>query len=202
MIEKINKNLRGIKNIVFDLGGVLLDIDFEATVEAFRKLGLNKDEIFYSQYDQSDLFDKLEIGMIGAEDFVLRVKKILGRDITEEEILGAWNVMIKDFREEMIKYLKSLRENYNLYLLSNTNEIHSKIFEAKYVKTYGEEFRSLFKKTYLSYEIKLRKPEKEIFGYMLSDGGMKAEETLFIDDIQRHLETAGSLGIKTLQFIN
>ena len=189
--------LESIKNIIFDLGGVLLNIDYKLTDEAFRKLGIdNFDEIF-SKLSQSDLFDKLEKGLISYDAFRTELKKIFNKPINDFEIDNAWNALLLDFPKERIELLKKLKNKFNIYLLSNTNEMHCKFYNNRLKAAYQiENLDALFKKTYYSHLIHLRKPDKVIYEYVLNDSHLKPAETLFIDDLLINIEAANLLGIK------
>jgi len=185
-----------LKNIILDLGGVLLDINHERTLKAFRNLGFNDFEEMYNQYTANEVFEKLETGDLSEEEFtnsLLREKE----DLSGGQIIDAWNTILEEFRLPTLKYLRSLSSHYKLFLLSNTNSIHFERINQIYQQQTGEALLDdLFTKAYYSYRIRLRKPGTEIFSYVLEDAGISAEETLFIDDSFNNIETARSMGFQ------
>ncbi len=189
--------MANLKNIIFDLGGVLLNIDYNKTEEAFAKLGLKDFKSMYDQFNADELFEKLETGNVTEEHFY---KTMISRDneLTVDSITQSWNAMLFDFRLESLQFLEKLANRYNLYLLSNTNSIHKKNFEERFTLETGK--RSIddyFKKVYYSHEVGPRKPNEDVFEFLLQDAGIIAEETLFIDDSYNNIEAAEKLGIKT-----
>ena len=189
-------DLKKYQNIIFDLGGVILNIDYNLTVDAFKKLGLSDFSKLYSQENQSNLFDSYEIGKISSEKFIEELQHAVGKNISKQSIMEAWNSMLLDLPKERIELLTSLKTKYKTYLLSNTNEIH-KIAYCNYLKnTYQfNDFQAFFQKQYLSFEIGMRKPNKEIFEFVINENKLKKEETLFIDDSIQHVLGARETGI-------
>jgi len=191
-----------IKNIIFDLGVVLLNIDFQKTMAAFKNLGIeNIDEIF-SGYSQSGFFDDFEKGVISPEEFREEIRKLLDSEVSDEHIDKAWNAMILDFPVERINFIMGCRNNYRTFLLSNTNAIHFPVYNKQFQERFLiDDFSELFEKAYYSYRHGLRKPDKEIFELVIKENSLIPEETLFIDDSPQHIATATSLGIKTFLFV-
>lgn len=190
------------KNIIFDLGGVLLDIDYQKTIDGFEKLGVQHFEAMFSQFKADALFEKLETGYISEADFYATIKERTALPPTNEEIDNAWNALILNFRTKSLEVLEKLAPHYSLYLLSNTNSIHLKYFKKLFTKATGKPLLDVyFTKTWYSNEVGLRKPGAEIFEFVLQDGNLKAGETLFIDDTLINIETAQSLGFKTHHFL-
>ena len=186
------------KNIIFDLGGVLLDIDFKKSIDAFKNLGIENFEDMFSQFDADALFEKLETGEISEADFYAAIKQRTTLAITDNEIDHAWNSLILQFRTQSLGFLEKLACNYKLYLLSNTNSIHVKCFKKLFTKETGKPLLdAFFTKAWYSNEIGLRKPGAEIFEFVLQQENLKAAETLFIDDTLSNIETAQNLGFKT-----
>ena len=187
-----------IKNIVFDLGGVLLDLDFKRSLDAFSSLGYQRFDEMFTQYKADDLFKNLEIGAISADEFYESLSTIAPVPVTNVSLQKAWNDILVGFRKESLVFLKMLQSKYNLYLLSNTNEIHCQYFNQVLIPETGEQALDiLFKKIYYSHQIHLRKPGLEIFEFVLNDAGIKAHETLFIDDSPPNLPHAEMVGMKT-----
>ena len=196
-------NLNGIKNIIFDLGGVILDIDYNLTVKAFEKLGIPNFKAQYSKMSQSNLFDNIETGKISPEEFRNLIREVAEKDVTDAEIDHAWNALILHLPQYRIEILKKLQDNYRLFLLSNTNKIHYDDY-SEVIKRENriEGLEPLFEKTYLSHEMGLRKPNPEIFNVVLNENNLVAEETLFIDDSPQHIASAKTLGIVTYHLEN
>ena len=126
------------KNIIFDLGGVLLDIDFQKTIDAFKKLGIENFEEMFSQINADELFEKLETGNITEADFYSAIKSRTKTNISNAEIDGAWNALILKFRTESLQYLETLSKSYKLFLLSNTNIIHLQYFKQLFTEQTGK----------------------------------------------------------------
>ena len=186
------------KNIIFDLGGVLLDLDFQRSIDAFEKLGLNNFETMFSQFKADELFAKLETGHLTEAAFYAAVKKRTEKEITDAEIDHAWNALILNFRIESLALLEKLAADYKLFLLSNTNSIHLTYFKKLFTKQTGKPLLdAYFNKAWYSNEVGLRKPGAEIFEFALKDENLLATETLFIDDTLINIETAHKLGFKT-----
>ena len=186
------------KNIIFDLGGVLLDIDFQKTIDAFKKLGIENFEEMFSQINADELFEKLETGNITEPDFYSAIKSRTKTNISNAEIDGAWNALILKFRTESLQYLETLSKSYKLFLLSNTNIIHLKYFKQLFTEQTGKPMLdAYFIKAWYSNEVGLRKPGSEIFEFVLQEEKLIAGETLFIDDTLSNIETAQKMGFKT-----
>ena len=189
-------NLNGIKNIVFDLGGVILDIDYNLTVKAFEDLGIPNFKEQYSKMSQSNLFDNIETGKISPAEFRNLIREVAKKTISDAEIDAAWNALILHLPQYRIEILKNLQVNYRLFLLSNTNKIHYDDYSEVIKRENGiEGLEPLFEKTYLSHEMGLRKPDPEIFQVVLSENNLVPKETLFIDDSPQHIASAKTLGI-------
>jgi len=185
----------GTKTIIFDLGGVIYDVDYDKTINAFKALGIDCFEQIYAKAGQSDLFNDLEVGEISREVFVEHIKTLSGHQITSSQIFNAWNAMLLGFMPNALASLKRLRSTYRLFLLSNTNEIHIQEIENRVGTAFFLDFCSLFEKVYLSHELGLRKPHPEVFTFILEEQGLKANETVFIDDSIQHVEGAIKVGI-------
>lgn len=184
------------KNLIFDLGDVLLPIDFNAPVRAFEKLGLKDFEFMYGKMNQSDLFNRLETGKISEDNFRNEMRRMVGFNWSDQEIDKAWSTILLDFRPSVFEMLNSLKSNHRLFLLSNTNSIHFRDYDKQVRDKFNPAgLSSYFEKAYYSHEIGMRKPGKEIFEYVLNDAGIKADETLFIDDNEDNIRTASALGI-------
>ena len=188
--------MKNIKSIIFDLGAVLLNIDYQKTICEFEKLGIEKSAEFYSKKTQTNIFSLLETGKISDEDFVKEIQ-LLCKDAKGDQVIFAWNALLLDLPKERIELLKKLKQDFPIYLLSNTNSIHISEFKKKLGKTKYQEFYNLFDKVYYSHEIGFRKPNKESFQLILDENNLKANEVLFIDDSPQHIRGANKLGIQT-----
>ena len=193
-----NTTLKGIRNIVFDLGGVLITLDRGEAVNRFKKMGLENAEELLNAYHQKGLFLELEEGILSREEFYEEVRKEAGKFISEETIDSGWMGFMKEVPEYKMVMLEELRQKgYRLYLLSNTNPI---IMDWAYTPAFSPQGKSLdeyFDKLYLSYQIKYTKPNPEIFKFMFEDSGMIPSESLFIDDGEANVEMGKQLGMKT-----
>ncbi len=191
--------IKGVRHIIFDLGGVLLNIDYKLTEEAFVQLGITNFPEMYSQLRQSTLFDDFEIGAISSEQFVTALQEAAGIAIASQDIINAWNAMLLDFPLRRLQILQQLRTYHDLLLLSNTNEIHEAAFNKIIERERGvANIGAFFDRVYLSHRIGMRKPDVEVFQRILDENGLKAEHTLFIDDSPQHVEGAKKLGIQAI----
>jgi putative hydrolase of the HAD superfamily len=191
--------MQGIKNIIFDLGGVILNIDYKRPQEEFRKLGVKEVENLYSKQNQVELFDLLETGKISEKEFVQKIKESSDLTLTDSEIINAWNSILLEFPLRRLQILQQLQLHYNIYLLSNTNEIHEKAFNEMLKIQCGYPSLALFfDRVYLSHRVGLRKPDPKIFELVLRENKLNPSETLFIDDSPQHIESATLLGIQTI----
>jgi glucose-1-phosphatase len=186
-----------IKNLLFDLGGVLLNIDYNKTADAFKKLGVHQFDELYSQSAANDLFEALETGIISEDDFYTNIQQYCQPSTTKHQIETAWNAILLNFRIDSLEYLDRLKEKYNIYLLSNTNSIHLKAFNKIFEEETGKHgLDNYFIKAYYSHKIKQRKPYPSTYQFVLNDAGINAEETLFIDDSIVNIEGAKETGLQ------
>jgi len=186
------------KNIIFDLGGVILNIDYLLAVKAFQGLGINDFDTFLSKAQQKQFFDLFEKGQISSADFRNELKTYTRTNLDDTIIDKAWNSMLLDLPQERLDLLKRFKQTHRIFLLSNTNEIHINSFNAYLQKTFNiANLSGHFEKIYLSYKIGMRKPDHEIFDLVLSENKLKPQETIFIDDSVQHIESAKSMGIQT-----
>ena len=188
--------MQKIKNIIFDLGGVILNIDFKKTEAAFKLLGWDSFSDYISQFHITDLFENYETGKIDDLDFVEGISQLMGKAAKNEHIVEAWNALLLDFPPERIALLKKLKNNYRTFLLSNTNALHLKEFQQRLHEHEGVYLEDLFEKTYYSHVVKLRKPSAAIFELVITENNLKPEETLFIDDTASNFAEAKEMGIQ------
>ncbi len=188
--------MKNCKAIIFDLGGVLLNIDYRLTIEAFNELGMKNADLFYSKKIQNPIFDKIEVGAINPKEFLDALQKEC-KNASIEQVENAWNSILLDLPVNRLDCIKKLKNNYKIFLLSNTNEIHIKAFRKKIGEQQWEAFSSLFDKMYLSHQIGFRKPGKKAFQIILEENKLKPNEVFFIDDSPQHIKAALKLGIQS-----
>jgi len=203
IFENLIKNkLKEIKNIIFDLGGVILPIDISRTTEAYRQLGVSNIEDLFAHGHADSFFKEYEKGEIGDQEFVARIKKLIKYPVEDEIIIDAWNALLLDFPLERIEFLKNLRNRYKLFLFSNTNAIHHTAFHKTYREiSNGESFDDLFEKAWYSHLIKMRKPEVSAYQFVISKSGINAAESLFVDDALVNVEGAMQAGLQAVHLL-
>lgn len=190
-----------IDNIIFDLGGVIINLDYSLTTQAFKDLGLTNFDEMYSQAAQTGLFDRFEKGLVSPSYFVNALLDYMPAGTTPNQIVAAWNAMILEFPMENIDLLRTLKEKYRIFLLSNTNEIHIQYFNRKLSQmVFENDLIPFFEKVYFSSEVNMRKPELEIFERVIKEQNLARTNTIFIDDTLQHIEGAQKAGIKTFHF--
>ena len=193
---KINPN--NFKNIIFDFGGVIINLDYTLTTKAFEELGVTDFDSFFSKAKQNRLFDSYEKGEVTSATLRKELKMQLHDFETDSTIDKAWNAMLLDLPKERLDLLKILNHTHNTFLLSNTNEIHINCFHNYLEENFNaNNLNNYFNKVYFSYEIGMRKPDAEIFKFVLEENKLNPRETLFIDDSIQHIEGAKKLGIQT-----
>jgi HAD superfamily hydrolase (TIGR01509 family) len=191
----MNNTFSEFKNLIFDLGNVLLPIDFSAPVKAFQEIGLTDFNRLYGEIQQTNLFNLLETGKIPEAEFRSEMRRISGLNWTDMQIDDAWSTIILDFRPATFAMLERLAVSHDLYLLSNTNSIHFTRYDQQIIdKFHPKGLSAYFKKAYYSHKLGLRKPDAEIFEAVLQDAGLKAEDCLFIDDNETNITSAKALG--------
>ncbi|MDP4188998.1 MAG: HAD family phosphatase [Bacteroidota bacterium] len=189
--------LDNIKNIIFDLGGVVINLNVNLTTQAFVNFGFTDFNNMYTQLQQTELFNKLDKGLISPETFRNELRRYFSVNLSDEQIDQAWNAMLLDFPQENRKLIQQLSKQYRTFLLSNTNQIHLDYYFRFLKQQYGmDHFEGLFEKTYYSNEVGMRKPDQKIFEFVLNDSKLKASETLFIDDNLSNVEGAKKAGIQ------
>lgn len=188
--------LKGIRNIIFDLGGVLLNIDPMKTIEAFGELGMEQlvgDKGL--SYDH-EIFYLMEQGKISPDEFRQGVLGLLPQRVSFQQIDDAWTAMLLDFPAIRVELLKNLRKDFGIYLFSNTNAIHVEKFHSIFRNQHGFEVSTLFEKDFYSNEIGYRKPSPESFQEIIRLSGINPKESLFIDDSLPNVESAIACGLK------
>jgi putative hydrolase of the HAD superfamily len=192
-----------VKNIIFDLGGVIINLNYQLTRKAFENLGVANFNDLYTQHHANPLFEQLEVGAIEPEAFYEALRQATGLTLTNSQIETAWNAMLLDFPVERLLWLDQIKNKYNIYLFSNTNTIHYKAFTTIYAQTaplvgLNPNFNHFFKTAYYSHTLKQRKPAVAAFEAVLQDANLDPAQTLFIDDTISNIEGAQKAGLQTL----
>jgi HAD superfamily hydrolase (TIGR01509 family) len=191
-------NLASFDTIIFDLGGVVINLDYHKTTRAFEAIGLENFEEMYSQAAQSGLFDDFEKGKSSVPYFVNKLLDFLPSGTSANQVVEAWNEMILDFPIQNLQLLEKLKSSHRTFLLSNTNEIHiQKVHQHLQLVSEHKTLHPYFEKVYFSSDIKMRKPDSEIFEFVLKENGLNPKKTLFIDDTEQHILGAQKVGIQT-----
>lgn len=187
-----------IRNILFDLGGVILDINVQSTLKAFYDLGFPADLMQYPHSMTSDLFFKYETGVFNTDQFREAIRTSTGVVMSDRAFDEAWNAMLVRIPEERTILLKRLSERYTLYMLSNTSSLHVEVFEKMYLDAAGVSMHEVFTKIYYSHEIGWHKPDHEAWEFVIKDSGIKPEETLFLDDNIHNVKASQELGFQAI----
>ncbi len=191
--------MAAIKNIIFDFGGIFINIDYQKTEDAFINLGIKNFAEYYKQDFVSKLFEDLEIGVITPLQFYDGFRQITNASLTNEQIENAWNALLGEYLLDRLEWLHTIKENYKIFLFSNTNKIHYD----RFIKMYRNlklpnSFSSYFIKDYYSHVLGLRKPNANSYNAILKEQGLLAGETIFIDDTLKNIEGAKAVGLQTL----
>ena len=186
---------KNIKNIVFDLGGVLVDLDFKAAINGLQEAGFANVKEQLMAFDRGGIFQKFEVGEITADEFRTAIRENSIVTLTDEEVDNLWNAMLLEIPREKLELILHLRGKYMVYLLSNTNSIHWDYVCKNAFNYRGFRVNDYFEETFLSYEMHLAKPNKAIFEKVLHDANLLPEETLFIDDSEANCKAAEEVGI-------
>ncbi|WP_338759836.1 HAD family phosphatase [Bernardetia sp. ABR2-2B] len=194
-----NSNLPKLQDyeaIIFDLGGVIINLNYKKTEEEFKRLfGTDFSEL-YSKKSQTDIFNKLETGHISEKQFVEAMQKSSRKTVSHQEIINAWNAMLLDIPKERIELLKKIGKEKHIFLLSNTNEIHKTAFDKIVLESHQMKgLEPLFEKAYFSHLVRMRKPNREIFDFVIKENNLNPQKTLFIDDSPQHIKGALLTGL-------
>ena len=188
--------MQGIKNIIFDLGGVIIDLNQNNTIEAFNQLSYMPFEEIYKPAHALELFSDFDKGHISSDFFFSELRRHLRYEGPDAALLSAWNAMLLDVPEKRLDMLVALKPHYNTFLLSNTCEPHIQAFERElYIKHGVRNFNDYFDRVYYSCRLGMRKPDLEIFEHVLRENELNPGETVFIDDSVEHVKAAGMAGI-------
>lgn len=187
-----------IKNIIFDLGNVLYDIDFNNMYSAFGDLGIQNFETHFTLNHGDQIFFDLEKGLISEAAFYSGFNELYGLSTSTAQIKNAWNALLVGYRKESIDWIKNNNTRLNTFLFSNTNQIHYNYFIPQFTKELGGNFEDLFKKPYYSHQMGQRKPDPASFQTIVEKEGLYAAETLFIDDNEPNIIAAAEIGLEVL----
>jgi len=179
-----------IKNIIFDLGDVFIDLDHSSPKEELLKLGIDKfsDDMVAMNYQ----YDK---GLMTTSKFIAFYANIF-LDKTSDELIESWNSILNDFPKHRLTFLENLPNKYRLFLLSNTNELHIEYFKSQVGYDFYSRFANCFEKIYYSHKINCSKPDKNAFQLVLNENNLDASKTLFVDDNLQNTESASQLGME------
>lgn len=186
-----------ITTLIFDFGGVIINLDLARCIENFKKIGVESIELYLSNFGQKEFFLQFENGEIDIPEFRNEIRKLTTGKLTDAEIDAAWCSFLVDIPTERLLLLEKLRSKYKLLLLSNSNPLHVDVSAAKALEGRGKTIQDYFDKCYFSYEMGLTKPNPAIFEALLADVGLTANECLFLDDGPKNIEAAKALGIQT-----
>ena len=189
-----------VKNIIFDLGGVIMEIDVKQTLNAFSDLGLKNIHEMFGHGFAASFFSDHESGKISDEVFLEEIKKLLTGEISDEAVITAWNALLLCFPPDRIALLRELKSRYRLFLFSNTNAIHQKKFREIYQASFPGEgtLEDLFEKAYYSHSLGHRKPDLSGFELIVTENGLDPKKTLFVDDAFINAEGAIKAGLKAI----
>jgi HAD superfamily hydrolase (TIGR01509 family) len=190
--------MENVKNIIFDLGGVIMDIDVKQTLHAFTKLGIKNVENYFGHGFAASFFSDHEAGRLSDEDFLKEIKKLITGEASDEDVINAWNALLLRFPPERINLLKELKSRYRIFLFSNTNAIHYDKFSEIYRDTFSGELEDLFEKAYFSHSLGHRKPDPTGFELIIEENKLDPKKTLFVDDAFINVEGAIKTGLKGL----
>lgn len=189
--------MQQIQNIIFDLGGVLLNLDIQKTENAFVSMGVKNFRELFALGHAASFFKEYEVGSINDDEFITALQKLAGLEFDRAAVIAGWNAMLRDFPAERIELLIKLKKKYRLFLFSNTNAIHLAAFQQTYSSAFGGNLLDdLFEKAWYSHAINLRKPDVKAFEYILQDKQLQPHQTLFIDDALVNVEGARAAGIQ------
>jgi putative hydrolase of the HAD superfamily len=190
--------MENISTIIFDLGGVIMDIDVRQTFQAFSNLGAKDIQEYFGHGFAASFFSDHEAGRISDEEFLAEIKKLLSGEVSDEAVIDAWNALLLRFPPERIELIQSLKSKYRLFLFSNTNAIHYDKFSEIYGHAFKSRLEDLFEKAYYSHSLGHRKPDSGGFEVIIRENGLDPKQTLFVDDALINVEGAIKAGLKGL----
>lgn len=183
--------------VILDLGGVIINLDYNKTIRAFEALGMSDFKTVYSQAAQTNLFNDFETGKVSAQHFINSLLPHLKPGTSPNKVVHAWNAMILDVPQKKLELLETLKKRLPIFLLSNTNELHIPAVRREFAKVSTLSMEHFFTKMYLSHEVKMRKPNAEIFEFVCKENNLNPTNTLFVDDSIQHIEGAKMIGLNT-----
>lgn len=189
------------KHVIFDLGGVIERVAPENVVRAFTELGMKNAASFYTIHAQDRLVNNFERGYTSPDEFIFYLKSLFQKEVSNEALIQAWNTNQLGVLPETLKTLESLRRmsQTKLYLLSNTNTLHTQHLKKRFNEQYNKALSEYFDKVYLSFEIGMRKPGEDIYEYVLHDIGARPQECFFIDDKEDNLSIPAAMGMRCIK---
>jgi glucose-1-phosphatase len=190
--------MENVSAIIFDLGGVIMDIDVKQTLNAFSELGLKNIHEYFGHGFAASFFSDHEAGRITDEEFLGEIKNLLSGETSDEDLIDAWNALLLRFPEDRIELLRELKTRYRLFLFSNTNAIHYKKFSRIYYESFGGRLEDLFEKAYYSHSLGHRKPDITGYEVIIKENHLDPKQTLFVDDALMNVEGAIKAGLKGL----
>lgn len=190
-----------IQNIIFDFGNVLFDLDLDSIGRQMRSLVGDRYEQVYRRLQHDKVFELYETGGLSTEEFIDAIRHAGEGTLSAEQIVAAWNSIFIGMPRARFDLLLQLRQQYQVFLLSNINELHADWIDAYLLREHGiTDFQSrYFDGVYYSHLIRLRKPEREIYEYVLADAELAPGQTLFFDDLESNVEAARRLGIRGIR---
>jgi len=192
--------MQKIKNIIFDYGNVIFEIDFQRTQDALLQLGITNSTEFFAHKSHHDLFNDFETAAITPAEFRSGIREAANNnELTDEEIDAAWNSLLIGVPPGIHEVLLTVKQKYRTFLLSNNNETHYNYIVEYLKREFNMDDNSgLFERAYYSQQMFLRKPNVEIFEQVIKENNLDPGETLFIDDSPQHIEGAKLAGLHTL----
>lgn len=190
--------MQTVKNIIFDFGNVLFDLDLPSIERHFRQYFGEKMEAASEKFRRDRVFERYETGSLGTEEFADTLRFASDPPLSREQIVTAWNSIFIGMPRARFDMLLDLRRRYKVFLLSNINDLHAAWIDAYMLREHGiPDFQTrYFDAVYYSHLIRLRKPDREIYEYVLADTGLVPEETVFFDDMEVNVEAARQVGIQ------
>ncbi|TSA49588.1 MAG: HAD family phosphatase [Sphingobacteriales bacterium] len=188
-----------LKNIIFDYGKVIINLDFDLTRIAFEKEGVNNFNSMLTEFSHQPFFHLFDCGLISEEEFRMHLRTATGLPLSDGAIDNCWNAMLLDIPKDRMKYIEGIKNKFNTFLLSNTNSIHLNFISNYLQKEFGiKDISEKFKNAYYSCQVGMRKPDEKIFQLVLEENNLVPEETLFLDDSAVNVETADKLGMHVI----
>ena len=193
--------ISNIDNIIFDLGGVIVDLDYGLTIRALSALAGHDISQQYSQQSQADIFSKFEVGAITAAEFRQGLAQLFGFEASDDAIDQAWSALILDFPPERVELIRQVGQRKRIFLLSNINELHLATSDRKFAEAMDTNIGTLadqFERAYYSHFVRYRKPNVSIFQRVIDENQLDPTKTLFLDDTAHNLVGAQQVGLRTI----